>query len=61
MGGKLFVEKKTEDQIVAVIMAAIAAYNREKGKVTIIRRISSSNVPLWSLSGRQELMENKFF
>lgn len=57
MASKIFMEKNPESEIIAVIMAAIAAYTKEQGKMAIIKRITSANVPLWSLTGRQEFMK----
>lgn len=71
MVNKRFAEKKTtkpqdksssysieftdEDEIIAVIMAAIATYTQGRGRILSIKS-SSSTVPLWSLAGRQNLM-----
>ncbi|MGB9781046.1 hypothetical protein [Caldanaerobacter sp.] len=51
-------EKETEEEIVAVVMAAISAYMREDKKfyITSIKEMSTGQ-PLWSLVGRIEQMQ----
>ncbi len=46
------------EEIVAVIMAVVAGLTNGRVVVTTIRRAGEQAVPLWSLAGRQTLMNN---
>lgn len=45
-----------EEEIIAVIAAAVAYYTQGGGVVTTIRRVTAPSAPIWSLVGRQEIM-----
>jgi sodium pump decarboxylase gamma subunit len=45
-----------DDEIMAVIAAAVACLTQGKLRIKTIRRVKEENVPVWSAAGRQETM-----
>lgn len=49
-------ENENEDEIAAVIAAAVACLSRGTLRITAITPLSGQNAPAWSMAGRQETM-----
>ncbi|HHZ16172.1 MAG TPA: OadG family protein [Peptococcaceae bacterium] len=49
-------EQEDENELIAVICAAVAWMLQGQGQIVTIRRVKEETTPGWALSGRQETM-----
>lgn len=48
-------------ELIAVITAAIAAFTGGGAAIKTIKRLAGTNAPVWSMAGRQEVMDARRF